>query len=833
MLPPHRDESTPDTTQSPVENPKSAADFRLDSSLEQSVNGSMAYPFRSTLPPAPTREENPSLTAGDPFAAFTESFTPKRAVSYLRVSTREQAERGGREEGFSIPAQREANKKKAQAMTAMVVKEFVERGVSATSTNRPALQDMLRYLESEQGNIDYVIVHKLDRLARNRADDVALNQRFAELGIRLVSTSENIDQTPGGLLLHGIMSSIAEFYSRNLANEVVKGMSEKVRNGGSVSRAPIGYLNTRTIDNGRENRTVTVDERRAPLVVWAFEAYATGKWTVRTLTAELVRRGLTTVPTARLAEKPIEARHLHSVLTNTYYTGITTFKGVQYPGSHTPLIDRETFEKVQTILHEKINGERSIKHDHYLKSSLYCGHCGFRMIVQMAKNRQGEIYPYYSCLGRHSKRTDCTLRSIQILHVEDLIQELYDRISLAPDFRRDLEQLLRDEMEKLGKENETERQQLQNTQQSIQRRQRKLLEAHYNDAIPMDMPRSEQKRLDSELLDTNRRLDLLIADIAEAEELIGVALDIAEQAGHAYRNAPEHIRRMFNQLIFEKLLIVMDEDGNHHLQAELAPPFDLIFSARNRALVARARGDGPQEAGDTKKPADAGGLSLDKMSDDVIALVDSSNKNTLVELRGLEPLTPCMPCRCATSCATAPTRKTLAEVSRDAQFDAGFLAPASHRADSELSGGHARRRMRPASRSVHPASTTDRSLIWPLPSSSTSTTPTCSPAPACTAPGAGRTPPAGPSRWRWASGTDPGPRPPSRSCRPPRAATSSRWVRTRPLPARRCPPRAGSPSWPARGTMTPAAGAVPSTMGVARTAPATRTTSSTADGRCW
>jgi hypothetical protein len=78
-------------------------------------------------------------TAADPFAAFTQTFTPKRAVSYLRVSTREQAERGGLEEGFSIPAQREANKKKAQSMGAMVTKEFVERGVSGTSTNRPAL----------------------------------------------------------------------------------------------------------------------------------------------------------------------------------------------------------------------------------------------------------------------------------------------------------------------------------------------------------------------------------------------------------------------------------------------------------------------------------------------------------------------------------------------------------------------------------------------------------------------------------------------------------------------------------------------------------------------
>lgn len=52
----------------------------------------------------------------DPFAAMAASLTPKRAVSYLRVSTREQAQRSGAAEGFSIPAQREANKKKAMAL---------------------------------------------------------------------------------------------------------------------------------------------------------------------------------------------------------------------------------------------------------------------------------------------------------------------------------------------------------------------------------------------------------------------------------------------------------------------------------------------------------------------------------------------------------------------------------------------------------------------------------------------------------------------------------------------------------------------------------------------
>lgn len=94
----------------------------------------------------------PTAPAQDPLVAMSAALTPKRAVSYIRVSTREQAQRAGAEEGFSIPAQREANKKKAASMGALIVKEFVDRGESARSANRPELQRMLAYLQ-EVGNV--------------------------------------------------------------------------------------------------------------------------------------------------------------------------------------------------------------------------------------------------------------------------------------------------------------------------------------------------------------------------------------------------------------------------------------------------------------------------------------------------------------------------------------------------------------------------------------------------------------------------------------------------------------------------------------------------------
>ena len=130
---------------------------------------------------------------------MAEAVRPKRAVSYIRVSSRGQAERAGREEGYSLPAQREANKRKALSMGAIVVKEFADRGASAKTSARPELQEMLRYIRENAGNLDYLIVHKVDRLARNREDDVAIMRTLKECGVQLVSTSESIDETPSGM----------------------------------------------------------------------------------------------------------------------------------------------------------------------------------------------------------------------------------------------------------------------------------------------------------------------------------------------------------------------------------------------------------------------------------------------------------------------------------------------------------------------------------------------------------------------------------------------------------------------------------------------------------
>lgn len=367
--------------------------------------------------------------------ALAESLTPKLAISYLRVSTRGQAERGGgNDEGFSIPAQRKANEAKAKALGAFVYKEFVDRGASAKSADRPQLQAMLEYAKENADRIDYVIVHKVDRLARNRDDDSDIMRVLRECGIKLVSASESIDETPSGMLLHGIMSSIAEFYSRNLATEVKKGLSEKVRRGGTVSKAPLGYLNIRKVDEmGREERTVILDPERAPLIKYAFLEYATGNWSINNLADHMAAIGLTTRATPKIPSQPVKRYTIEKMLKNPYYAGVVRYEGVEYAGVHEPIIDMETFEKVQTVMLAHINGERNRDHPHFLKGSLYCKTCGSRMLVTYAKSHTGTIYPYFVCAGRHKKgrdAPDCKMKAILIEEVEEQVQRVYDEYSM-------------------------------------------------------------------------------------------------------------------------------------------------------------------------------------------------------------------------------------------------------------------------------------------------------------------------------------------------------------------------------------------------------------------
>ncbi len=561
-----------------------------------------------TRRPSRPSQENPLA------AALGEAFTPKRAVSYISVSTREQAQRGGAEEGFSLPAQREANRRKAQSMGALIVKEFADRGESARSANRPELQKMLAYL-TQDGQIDYVIVHKLDRLARNRADDVEITRAFDEAGVRLVSTSENIDQTPGGMLLHGIMSSIAEFYSRNLAAEVIKGMGEKARAGGTIGRAPLGYLNRQGRDSqGRQARWVDVDPVRGPLITQAFTEYATDRWTLSTLTDHLTAHGLTTAPTPSRPSHPLDHNTLLNILRNPYYRGIVTYQGVHYPGTHQPLIDEATWQRVQTVLSQHRHGERQRIHNHHLKTTVRCGQCGGRLIIHHAKARNGHIYPYFVCSYRQRHRDQCSFKAVLIDDVDHAVADLYRHIHITPDERRTIEKHLRIELDRLYARQHTHTQKLTVHARTLKAQQATLLQAHYADAVPLDLFKAEQTRLARELDHTSRELAALTADREHLQHRLEEALALLEHCHRLYThpNTPPSLKKLLNTVFFTDILINPTDNTpttpagtpRRPIHPHPRPPFDHLTTPQLRHDIGLTNPEKNRDSSDSDRQND-------------------------------------------------------------------------------------------------------------------------------------------------------------------------------------------------------------------------------------
>ncbi len=563
-----------------------------------------------------------SQASNDALPTNTDDQLNKQAVIYLRVSSAQQADKDFDAEGFSIPGQREACTREAEELQAQVIDEYIDRGESAKTANRPALRAMLDRLK--RGDIDYVIVHKVDRLARNRADDVEIVMAIRQAGAQVISVTENIDETPSGLLLHGIMSSIAEFYSRNLAAEVMKGTKQKVKNGGTPFRAPIGYLNSRETVEGREVRTVTLDPERAPLIREAFALYASGDFSLSELAALLEDRGLRSRPTRKYPARALLAKDVQSMLRNPYYLGIVNYAGKTYQGRHQPLVDEATFQEVQDLLESKrVSGERPWRHFHYLRGSIYCRECGRRLIFTKASGKGG-VYDYFVCGGR--QHANCSQKSHRVKAVEAAVERHYAHaVQLSDQKREAVRAAVKQHVSGIVKVAEQKISEAERQLSRLDSEERKLLTAHYADQISESLFSDEQKRISRERVGATKRIEQLSLGHEKVLDALDVALALTDDMQAAYCQASPQERRLLNQAFFERLEI----DKEEVVGDQVAEPFDrLLALGRGWSKPARA----PSEAtapslGNAETPGPisrTGGLNLE----------------TLVPLRGFEPRFP-------------------------------------------------------------------------------------------------------------------------------------------------------------------------------------------------
>ncbi len=312
----------------------------------------------------------------------------KQCYGYTRVSTAKQGE------GVSLEAQKAAIENFADRNEITISKWFEEKETAAKS-GRPIFNSMVSALK--QRKAAGVVIHKIDRSARNFADWAKIGD-LADAGIDIHFATESLDfRSRGGRLTADIQAVIAADYIRNLREETIKGMEGRLGQGLYPFRAPIGY-----VDNGG-GKAKTIDPVRGPLVRKLFQLYATGNYSLWSMRKESKNIGL-----LNHSGKPLAKTGIEKILRNPFYVGIIKLRksGKVYSGIHEPLVSSTLFDQVTAVRTGRDN-KKETKHNHVYRGLFRCGYCAGAMIPELQKGRV-----YYRC---HKKNCDTkTVREDQI-----------------------------------------------------------------------------------------------------------------------------------------------------------------------------------------------------------------------------------------------------------------------------------------------------------------------------------------------------------------------------------------------------------------------------------
>lgn len=285
-----------------------------------------------------------------------------------------------------------------------VIGEYIDRAMTGRNDNRADFQRMM--MDAAKRQFQIVIVWKLDRFARNRYDSALNKKALKKYGVRVVSAMENITDTPEGVILEGMLESMAEYYSANLSVNIKRGQRETLSKGKFTGgRVPIGY---KSVDG-----KLIIDERTAPTVRYVFEQYAAGT-PKKEIISELDRRGV-----KGFFGGSLNITAFQRVLPNPVYVGKFMRCEQVIEGCAEALIPQEVFDKVQERLKTTRRAPAAKKAvvNYLLQGKAFCGYCGSNMVGESGRSRSGETYHYYSCAKR-KKFHACTKKNEKKDYIE-------------------------------------------------------------------------------------------------------------------------------------------------------------------------------------------------------------------------------------------------------------------------------------------------------------------------------------------------------------------------------------------------------------------------------
>ena len=321
-------------------------------------------------------------------------------VIYARYSSHSQTEQ-------SIEGQLQTCHEFAKHNGHIVIGEYIDRAQSGTTDSRAEFQRMIA--DSDKHAFEGVLVYQLDRFARNRYDSAINKARLKKNGVRVISARENISDDASGILVEGVLESMAEYYSAELSQKIRRGMSinaEKCLSNGS--NPGLGYY----VD---EERRFHVDQEGAAIVREIFEMYASGK-TVAEITKYLNAKRVKTS-----LGKEFNKNSLHRLLRNKRYIGYYIYKDTETLGGMPRIIEDELFERVQHILdrNKKAPARSRGREEYLLTTKLFCGYCREMMTGYGGTGKSGKAYHYYAC--NNFKRRKCKKKVVNKEKIENRV----------------------------------------------------------------------------------------------------------------------------------------------------------------------------------------------------------------------------------------------------------------------------------------------------------------------------------------------------------------------------------------------------------------------------
>ena len=338
----------------------------------------------------------------------------QRAAAYIRVSDEDQVE------GYSLDAQRREIARYCERHGFDLAKVYADEGVSAHTDRIEARPQLVALLEdATRHEFEVVIVHTIDRWARNVGVQRQALQQLGQANVGFASVTENMDfTTPAGKLMLTMIGAVSEFFSDQLAVHVSKGLRERAEVGLPVGSIPFGYITPEPAG------VPVLEPREAEAVREAFRRRSRGEsygaiahW----LNAEgFETRGSNSVFTSFAVKDMLACR---------FYLGVVGYKGEEFPGCHEAIVDQELFERVQARRGSRRQQRSVVSGQGILQGRLSCGRCGSS--IHSDRDHRGR--PMYR--ERHGKRCRTNTRSLMAAVVDAQLAAIWESIDFAPDWR--------------------------------------------------------------------------------------------------------------------------------------------------------------------------------------------------------------------------------------------------------------------------------------------------------------------------------------------------------------------------------------------------------------